>query len=280
MQIKKVFNNNVVLALQNNQEVVLIGKGLGFKKQVGQPIEERLADKVYRPVDDRWAMLFNELLQDISPEYVEIASQIIKVAEDELQIKFNSYVLIALSDHIHFAIQRTNNGILIKNELLWEIQRFYPDEYQVGKQAIDIIAKNLKVELADDEAGFIALKFVEKRANNQNSQALKMTKLISDILTMVQYQLQVTLDANSISYQRFIIHLRYFVERILNDRHFDKNNDFDEVMNQHILKQYAQAYRCTEKIKQFIEKTLKQPVSNNEQIYLTIHIQRIIKELT
>ncbi|MBM7544597.1 beta-glucoside operon transcriptional antiterminator [Weissella beninensis] len=280
MKIKKVFNNNVVLALQNNQEVVLIGKGLGFQKKVGQPIDEKLADKVYRPFDERWSRLFNELLNDIAPEYVEIASQIIKVAEQSLKTKFNSYMLIALSDHIHFVAQRIEENIVIKNELLWEIQRFYPEEYEVGKKALAIINRYLQIMLPDDEAGFIALKFVEKRLDNQNQQAMQMTKLISDILTMVQYQLQIKLDENGISYQRFIIHLRYFVERILQGDNVDKHDDFDEVMNEHIFKKYTQAYRCTQKIMHFIEKTLKQPVSNNEQMYLTIHIQRIITELT
>nr|WP_167554368.1 CAT RNA binding domain-containing protein [Leuconostoc kimchii] len=35
MNIKKIFNNNVLLADNNGHEVVLIGKGLGFQKKSG-----------------------------------------------------------------------------------------------------------------------------------------------------------------------------------------------------------------------------------------------------
>lgn len=279
MQVKKVFNNNVILADENGKEVVLVGKGLGFQKKEGEFVDETLADKLYQPVDERWSGLFNEMLEDISAQYVEISSQIINIAEQKLQTKFNSYVLISLSDHIHFAVERLKKDIIIKNELLWETKRFYPQEYQVGKEALEIIQDKLNVNLPIDEAGFIALKFIEKRTGN-NENAIKITQLIGDILTMVQYQLQVALDENSISYQRFIIHLRYFVERILKDDTNDNGNEFDQEMQEHILKKYPQAYKCTQKIQDFIEKTLNKSVSNNEQIYLTIHIQRIISEIS
>ncbi|MFR8086468.1 MAG: CAT RNA binding domain-containing protein, partial [Leuconostoc gelidum] len=39
MYVKKTFNNNVLLADNNGHEVVLIGKGLGFQKKVGQVID-------------------------------------------------------------------------------------------------------------------------------------------------------------------------------------------------------------------------------------------------
>ena len=41
MRIKKVFNNNVLLAEKNGREVVLIGKGIGFKKHTGDDVEQQ-----------------------------------------------------------------------------------------------------------------------------------------------------------------------------------------------------------------------------------------------
>lgn len=280
MKIKKVFNNNVLLVENGSSESVVIGKGLGFQKKVGQIVDEGLISQVYQPVDERWSVLFKELLQDISPEYVEVASQIINLAEAKLQTKFNGYVLIALSDHIHFAVERMQQNMIIKNELLLEIERFYPQEYQIGQQALTIINELVGVMLPLDEAGFIALKFIEKRSNGGNQQALKMTQLISDIITIVQYQVQMTLDVNSISYQRFIVHLRYFVEKILTDESSGAPEGFDIQMQEHIIKKYPQAYRATQKIQQFIQKTLGKTISGNEEIYLTIHIQRILTEIS
>ena len=54
MRIKKVFNNNVLLAEKNGREVVLIGKGIGFKKHTGDDVEQQQITKIYTPEGDNW----------------------------------------------------------------------------------------------------------------------------------------------------------------------------------------------------------------------------------
>ena len=44
--------------------------------------------------------------------------------------------------------------------MAWEVRKFYPREYEIGKQALRLIAKDLEVKLADDEAASVALHFV------------------------------------------------------------------------------------------------------------------------
>ncbi len=279
MQIKKIFNNNVLLADRDGCEVVLIGKGIGFQKKQGESVDDQNVDKLYTPTEERWMSLFDDLINDISPIYFEVASQIIKTAEKNLNTKFNAYLLIVLADHIHFAIQRIQQKVVIRNELLWEIQHFYKAEYRIGRQSLDLIYKQFSVWMPDDEAGFIALKFVENRISQSKSgQGLKMTQLIGDILTIVQYQLQIKLKEDSISYQRFLVHLRFFVEGITSNKKEDQNEEVDDVLYQHIFKKYPQAFNCTQRIQEFIKSSLKKNMSINEQVYLTIHIQRIINE--
>ena len=42
MKIFKVINNNIVITLdQNNQEIILMGRGLGFKQRPGNNIDEK-----------------------------------------------------------------------------------------------------------------------------------------------------------------------------------------------------------------------------------------------
>lgn len=55
------------------------------------------------------------------------------------------------------SIDRFLDGVTEKNVLLWDIRRFYKDEYQVGLWALDLIEDKCKVRLPEDEAGFIAL---------------------------------------------------------------------------------------------------------------------------
>ncbi|RCK13037.1 PRD domain-containing protein [Bacillus licheniformis] len=58
---------------------------------------------------------------------------------------------------IRFAIERVRKGFVIQNKLLNEIKALYKKEYEIGLWAIDLVKEKLKVELPDDEAGYIAL---------------------------------------------------------------------------------------------------------------------------
>lgn len=280
MKIKKIFNNNILLADNNGREVVLIGKGLGFQKKIGQDVNNDLIDRIYTPTEDRWLPLFNELINDIPAQYFETSSQVIKLAEQQLKTKFNAYVLIGITDHLHFAVQRAEQGLFIRNEVLWEIQHFYTEEYKVGQAALRLVKRDFGVQLPDDEAGFVALKFVENRTSHQdNGKGQQMTKLIGDILKIVVYQLGIDLDDDSIGFQRFLVHLKFFVERLISGQKNVDDESSDDILYQHISQKYPQAFKCTKEITAFIESSLKKEVSKNEQIYVTIHIQRIINEV-
>lgn len=282
MKIIKVFNNNVVLADQNNHQIILIGKGIGFQKKSGMSIQTGKVEQVFAPTESKWFNLFNDLLKDVSPEYLEVAAQIIHLAEVELQTKFNEYLIISLMDHIHFAVVRHQQKIDIHNEILWEVKHYYPTEFQVGKSALIIIGQRLGVTLTDDEAGFIALKFVENGLNHpQNYDTTTLTKIIGDVIQIVQFQLQVTLDADSISYRRFLVHLRFLAERVIRvSKKGIADNEEDIFLFEHIKKKYQTAFACTQKVVDFIADSMHQRLSYNEQVYLTIHVQRIIDELT
>ena len=60
-------------------------------------------------------------------------------------------------------------GVTVKNALLWDIRRFYKEEYQIGVWSLDLIEEKFKVRLPEDEAGFIThLKFFAKRLVERN----------------------------------------------------------------------------------------------------------------
>ena len=49
MVIQKVINNNVISAYDvNQQEIVIMGKGIGFKAHTGELIDESKIEKVFR----------------------------------------------------------------------------------------------------------------------------------------------------------------------------------------------------------------------------------------
>lgn len=50
--------------------------------------------------------------------------------------KLNEHVLIALTDHIAFSAENINNGIVIRNKLLREIEVLYSDEFSIAQWAV------------------------------------------------------------------------------------------------------------------------------------------------
>ncbi|WP_229099610.1 CAT RNA binding domain-containing protein [Weissella cibaria] len=112
MLIKKIFNNNVLLAEDKQQDIVVIGRGIGFQNKRGDAVEEALIDTRYLPQDEHWGRTFNDLASEISPLVIEMASNILRHAEAQLHTTFNTYLLVSLADHISYAIEKAKQQIV------------------------------------------------------------------------------------------------------------------------------------------------------------------------
>lgn len=52
MRIKKVINNNILCVVdEKGQEMIVTGKGLGFKRKTGERVDPALVEKTYRMED-------------------------------------------------------------------------------------------------------------------------------------------------------------------------------------------------------------------------------------
>ncbi|MDZ5038627.1 PRD domain-containing protein, partial [Clostridium perfringens] len=119
-------------------------------------------------------------------EHIQVTNQIISFAKTSLGKKLNKNIYITLADHINFALERQKEGVSIKNALLWEIKRLYNHEFLVGKEALSIIQNKLGVTLPEDEAGFIALHFVNALMDDISMEnTTRMTKMIEKILSII-----------------------------------------------------------------------------------------------
>ena len=187
MVIQKVINNNVISAYdENQQEVVIMGKGIGFKAHMGDAIDESRIEKVFRIENEKLSRQFQEILENIPLEHMQLTSDIITYAKKNLNVQLNQSIYITLTDHINFAIQRQAQGIQLKNALLWEIKKFYHQEYLMGKYAIDLLNEKLGTKFSEDEAGFIALHFVNAEYDTTINDTFAMTNMIQGILELVK----------------------------------------------------------------------------------------------
>lgn len=278
MKISKVLNNNVVITTDEKQnEIIVMGRGIAFKKKVGDDISDQTIDKVYRLENRTIASQFQELLADLPLEYLELSNQVIEYAREELSSPINDSIYISLPDHLHSAIERAKKGIVVKNVLLWDIKRFFPDEFKIGKRTIEKISERYGIELPEDEAGFIALHLVNAQTeNNDQSNLYELTKTMQDIINIVKYYFKTTFDEESVYFYRFTTHLRFFVSRMQN--HSTHAEETDDELLEMVKIKYRNAYQCVQKIKSFLVRNYRYDMSNDESLYLTIHIARLVQK--
>ena len=274
MQIAKVLNNNVVVVLdEHRREQVVMGRGLAFQKRPGDVLDDSKIEKVFALQSDELVGRLGELLSQIPLEVMTTCDRIIDLARGRLG-KLQESLYITLTDHCHFAIERQKKGIALRNVLLWEIKRLYPKEFALGQEARAIIAKRLGVELAEDEAGFIALHLANAQMDEDVMHNMyEITRIMQEVGNIVKYYFHVDFDEDDVYYYRFITHLKFFAKRLIERRTYeDEGDDLLEV----IRNKYQDTYRCVEKITQFIMKKYEYRLSREEQLYLTIHIERVI----
>lgn len=275
MKIKKVFNNNVLLAgKEEKTEIVMMGKGLAFQKRVGDEVDLSKVEKTFILETKGLSEKLAELIQDIPVEHLEISNEIIQYAKKELDVNFKDSVYLALTDHISFAIARYQQGLTIKNALLWEIKKLYKKEFEVAFKALQIIEKETGIKLPEDEAGSIALHFINAQESGSGmDQTMMMTQIANDILNIVKYHYSIELDENSMNYNRFLTHLRYFAYRLQN-RELILEED-DDTLYEQLKNKYTEAYRCSQKVSAYLENSYDTTLTKDEIAYFMIHIHRV-----
>lgn len=275
MNIEKVFNNNVVVAKVKGKEVVVMGRGLAFQKRSGDLIEEDKIEKIFtlsnKDINDK----FQELVAEIPMEYMVISEKIINYAKTQLGKKLNDSIYISLTDHIHSAVERYRSGIILKNAMLWDTKRLYRDEFLLGKEALRMIKDQFNIELPEDEAAFIAFHIVNAQLNEDMPIVMNITKVMQEILNIVKYHFRVDFDEEALSYYRFVTHLKFFAQRLLNGNYYndDDNELFDLFKNKH-----PASYECIKKIQKFIEEKYSHELTKEEMLYLMIHITRVVEK--
>lgn len=274
--IVKSLNNNLVLAVDDKkEELVLFGKGIGFKKRKGDNVEEDLIGKVFHAQGDP---SFSHIIESISPEILTVTEKIIDEAESRLSQKLNNSILIFLADHLQSAIEREQQGIsLSENSLQWEIPFLYFQEHEIGKRALTMIQTDLDIELPDFEASFIALHFINAQDNTSSmDETILITKITKAIVKIIQSLFDISLNKESIFYSRFVTHIRYFINRQLHNK--GEKIIVNEQLYRIIQEQYPKSYACGLMIREMLLREHDMLINHDEMVYLIIHIERVVSE--
>lgn len=272
VKVVKILNNNLVFAKDDaGREVIVKGLGIGFHANRGDTVDESRIGQIFYPQASQNLQQIQEFLLSIPAEYLNFVQDFVDEVKAREGVSFNSSIYLSLSDHLQGTLKRYREGISLQNVLLLDIQRLYKKEYTWGEQMLAKVAKVFGVQLPPDEAGFIALHFVNAEENQGGGDSYKIAAIVSDIVKTVRdYYSDLWFDENSLYYQRFLTHLKYFAQRYL---HKELQANEDDGLFQLVSQQYRQAYGCVKLIFLMMEERYGYQMSKEEMMYLTIHIQ-------
>lgn len=274
MRVTRVLNNNAVMVDSADGVAIVLGRAIGYGKRQGDAIDpaavtERFVPDTITPIDRLAA-----LLADTPLEIVRVAREIADLAHARLDVRVSQALVLPLADHLAFAVARSRSGTDFDYPLRWEVAQLYPQELSLGRDAVDLVRRRLGVQLADDEAVAVAMHVVNAQfASAGMGPTLEMTTKLNRIIGVIEMELGIVIDRDSMRAARFITHLRYLFVRLQTRKQFA--GESSEVRDS-VIRAYPEAHHCAERIR-YLLTVNEQSLSEDEVVYLTLHIARLIE---
>ena len=252
MRVVKVLNTSVVLAVEDgNGEVILMGKGIGFRKSIGQALTPEETDRVFVLRDRETNRNILQLAAQIDGRVFEITRRVVEYARTRYQMQLMDHIYLALTDHLAFAVKRQEEGLTLPGTYLLDVKRFNPREYDVGRYALQLVQTELNVFLPEDEISNIAFHFINaQRITAPADDSVKMSKIIKGILEIVKYTFSVDYNEDSVSYSRFLTHLQALAHRLVQG--IPLTDDLTDFLYEQVVPKCPEEYRSTDRIGAFL----------------------------
>lgn len=269
VKISKVLNNNAVIVRDEGQEKIAIGTGVGFDKGKNDILKRDKVEKMFVLHENE---KLQQLLVRIPEEHLSLTEEIIRHAENSLDVKLGDHILLALTDHVSFAIERAEEGIHLQNKLLQEIKILYKKEFEIGLWGLDLINERMQVDMPVDEAAFIALHLhTMKIKGGDVREVVKQTSIIRDMVDTIKRTLNIDIQEEDISYERLIAHLRFALVRADEYDVHSMDHDILEMIKQ----KYQQSFDCAKQVAEKVYTAYGIDLPEEEQGYIALHIERL-----
>ena len=276
-RVRKALNHNTLIAIfmENNQEYLLIGKGIGFGKKVSERFEipENIECSVYSLQEQTERGKAMELIKGIEPVYLEIAGKVLAKSE-EVFGKIDKRILFPMADHIAFAVQRIRANEQISNPLTDDIRALFHMEYKTAECVKDILWEMLQVEIDEHEIGYIALHIHSAIEDENVALSMQIAMAVRECIRMIEEETGQTIDVLSLSYNRLMNHIRYMVARSIKGEKLKLN------MNDYMSVKFPKSFWMATEVCKQLEKQLHRnpPLDEVEIGYLAMHIERVLMD--
>lgn len=274
-RVGKALNHNTLIAIsmEDNQEYLLIGKGIGFGRKVSErfeiPKDQECTIYSLREQTERGGAM--ELVKGIDPVYLEIAEKILTKSE-EVFGKIDRRILFPMADHIAFAVQRIRANEQISNPLTEDIRALFHMEYKTAESVRGILQEMVGVEIDEHEIGYIALHIHSAIEDENVALSMQIAHSVRECIRMVEEETGQTIDVMSLSYNRLMNHIRYMVARAVKGEKLKLN------MNDYMSVKFPKSYAIAEEICRQLGQQIHRVLNDVEIGYLAMHIERVLMD--
>lgn len=268
-QIQRILNNNSILVSGTHGEnMIFMGKGIGFGKKINELIAYDDTMDLYRftQTNDKGDAM--EIIESVDPMFIEASAAIIHHAQ-EVFGEVDTNILLPLADHIAFSIERMKQEMIISNPFSNEIRLLYSEEYEVASKGKAIIQEITGYTISEDEVGYITLHVHSALSSDKVPESMQAAIIIKDSIEQVERDFQIQIDLNSMSYVRLMNHMKFLLLRLRTKEELQLD------VSAFVKEKFPYAYQTAIKICNDLGKVFKQSISEVEVGYLALHIERI-----
>ncbi|ALP03879.1 PRD domain-containing protein [Clostridioides difficile] len=126
--------------------------------------------------------------------------------------------------------------------------------------------------MPEDEAGYIALHFVNLQSND--NLAYDTLKFVKGSIDLIKECYGLELDESSLSTLRFRTHLKFLAQRIFKNEICQDDKMIE--MYDYLINNHPKNKEYLEKLNVYIEKEFRYKLDKPEKIYLLLHLTKIL----
>lgn len=270
MKVKQVYNNNVLLAEDyQQQEVILLGKGIGFGLKRGDEVTPDRVEKIFElSMEEQYK--FQEIVNTLPLDYIMLSDQLVQIIKADLTTAISDSIYITLTDHVYNIMERYQKGIFFDKHVLANVKRLYSREYQTALACVALLRRELDVKIPDDEASFIALHIVAAESQVDFVDLDILTQMTEQMLKIINNCFP-NLDQAGFRYERLSLECRFFAKKVIeNQRKKISRHTDDDVAN--FETKYQTEFQCVYQIMVLYKEKYQYSISIDDQIFLLMQL--------
>ena len=272
MRAVRKINNNVVTCVDDDgNELIAMGRGLGFGK-LPRDLALSEIDRTFYDVGSRYLAAAGELPEEV----LDFAAKIVDVARNQLGYELSPNLTFILADHIGYAIERARKNIYVRMPMAYDVEQSYPEEFRLGKFAVRRMEKEFGVKLPKEETAGIALNLANARitASDNADETTADDRMLEDATEIIESAFAIAIDRDTFAFSRYATHMLYLFKRLRSGEKLDTAGA-DAAMLIGIREQFPRGCSCADAIADHIAQIWGRDLSDDEKLYIVIHISRV-----